>query len=147
MSRIACVWADLGEDDTANDWYEKTHVADVVSKLNTEARHGQPAEDNMFKEVPSIEGTHMTIYDLPGDQDAQDFDAQIQPALDRIPGGARIDTRCYKEFASWHGEEWQGGENAGTCTLRSKYMLTYWDRRSRHPDVDRRSLAAEGRRT
>lgn len=110
MSRIACVWADLGEDDAANQWYENTHVPEVVTKLNTGARHGQPAEDNMFKEVPGIDGTHMTIYDLPEDQDAQDLDVQIQPALGKVPEDSRIDTRCYKEFASWHGQEWQGGE-------------------------------------
>ncbi|KAL6710312.1 hypothetical protein ACN47E_009258 [Coniothyrium glycines] len=111
MSRIACVWADLGVDNAANQWYEETHVPAIVAKLDTGARHGEPAEDKMFKEVASIDGTHMTIYDLPNDQDAKDLDVKIQPAVDKLPGDARLDTRCYKEFASWHGEYWQGDVN------------------------------------
>ncbi|KAF1941719.1 hypothetical protein EJ02DRAFT_404080 [Clathrospora elynae] len=108
MSRITCVWADLGDDADADEWYESTHIPDVVAKLETTARSGDQAEDNVFKEVAGIDGTYMTIYDLPDGVDAKDLDAQICPALDKLPTDARLDARCYTEYASWDREDWRG---------------------------------------
>ena len=111
MSRIACVWADLGEDAAANQWYENTHIPDVVGRLDMQARNAEQAEDNMFKEVTGIEGRFMTVYDIPAGKDAMELDAQIRPALDDLPEGARLETRCYTEQAKWFGEDWRGGTN------------------------------------
>lgn len=110
MSRIACIWADLGDDDAADLWYRDTHVPAVVASLNIRANHGQPAEDDLFKEVPSIQGTHMTVFELPENLEHEKLEAQIQPSLDKIPRDARFDTRLYKEHKIWNGEDWQGGE-------------------------------------
>lgn len=109
MSRIACVWADLGEDTATSQWYEDTHIPDVVARLDTTARHAGQAEDNMFKEVAGIDGTVMTVYDLKDTDDAKDIDAQIIPAQDKLSADVRIDARCYTELTSWLGGEWRGG--------------------------------------
>lgn len=117
MSRIACVWADLGEDAAANQWYENTHIPDAVTRLDTQARNAEQAEDNMFKEVAGIEGSFMTVYDLPPGKDAKEIDAQLRPALDMLPADARVDTRCYTEHANWFGEEWRGGTRTPGLSL------------------------------
>lgn len=109
MSRIVCVWADLGDDSTANKWYEDTYIPDAVSQLDTTARNAEQAEDNMFKEVAGIEGTYLTVYDIPNGEDAKDLDAQVRPELKKLSWNARLETRCYTEHANWFGEEWRGG--------------------------------------
>ena len=109
MSRIACAWADLGEDAAgANQWYEGTHVPAALAKINSTARTAEQVEDNTFAEVAAIEGSLMTIYDLPKHQSAQELDAQLRPALDKLPKEAIIETRVYNEYANWYGEEWRG---------------------------------------
>ncbi|KAH8727280.1 hypothetical protein GQ44DRAFT_704781 [Phaeosphaeriaceae sp. PMI808] len=108
MSRIACVWADLGDDSAANKWYEDTHIPNVVGQLDTMARNAEQAGDNMFKEVAGIEGTYLTVYDLPNGDDAKDLDEQVHPELEKLSVGARLETRCYMEYANWFGEEWRG---------------------------------------
>lgn len=115
MSRVACAWADLGEDAAgANQWYEGTHVPAALAKINSTARTAEQVEDNTFAEVAAIEGSLMTIYDLPKQQSAQELDAQLRPALDKLPKEAIIETRVYNEYANWYGEEWRGG----TCPTR-----------------------------
>lgn len=110
MSRIACAWAELGEDAAdANQWYEGTHIPAALAKIKSTARHAEQVEDNAFKEIAGIDGRLMTIYDVPKQPSAQELDAQISPALDKLPKEARIETRCYKEYANWCGEEWRGG--------------------------------------
>jgi hypothetical protein len=110
MSRIACAWADLGEDAAdANQWYEETHIPAALAKIKSTARHAEPVEDSPFQEVPGIDGRFMTIYDLPEQPSAQDLDAQICPELKKLPHKARVETRFYKEHANWFGEEWRGG--------------------------------------
>lgn len=109
MSRIACVWADLGDDTATSQWYEDSHIPDVVARLDTTARHAGKAEDNMFKEVAAVHGTAMTVYDLKDKDDAKDIDAQIIPALDKLSEDVSIDARCYTELTSWLGGEWRGG--------------------------------------
>ncbi|KAI4605111.1 uncharacterized protein J4E88_009988 [Alternaria novae-zelandiae] len=109
MSRIACAWAELGED--ANDayhWYETTHIPDALVKIRSTARHAEQVEDSPFQEVPGIDGRFMTIYDLPKQPSAQDLDARICPALDKLPNEAKVDTRFYTEHKNWFGEEWRG---------------------------------------
>ncbi|KAG9187175.1 hypothetical protein G6011_05046 [Alternaria panax] len=109
MSRIACAWAELGEDAAdANQWYEGTHIPAALAKIKSTARHAEQVEDNAFKEVVPIDGRLMTIYDLPKHPSAQELDAQICPALDKLPKEARIATQVYTEHASWYGEQWRG---------------------------------------
>lgn len=104
MSRVACAWADLVEDADAETWYEETHVSDAASKIASIARNCEQVEDNMFKEVPGIEGRYMTLYDLP--DDATNINAQILPDPARLPKDTKIETRIYDEYATWYGEEW-----------------------------------------
>lgn len=107
MSRIACVvWADLAGDSAVSTEYEDKHIPNVVTKLGCTARNAQQAEDNMFKEVASIDGSLMTLYDLPDGVDAKDAITQKQLDEAKLPKDARIDTRVYDEYATWFGEEW-----------------------------------------
>ncbi|CAG5141878.1 uncharacterized protein ALTATR162_LOCUS1032 [Alternaria atra] len=109
MSRIACAWAELGEDAAdANQWYEGTHIPAALAKIKSTARHAEQVEDNAFKEIAGIDGRLMTIYELPKQPSAPELDTQISPALDKLPKEARIETRFYKEYANWYGEEWRG---------------------------------------
>jgi hypothetical protein len=109
MSRIACAWAELGEDATeANQWYEGTHIPTALAKIKSTARHAEQVPDDTFQEIAPIDGRLMTIYDLPKQRSAQELDAQISPALDKLPKEARIETRFYTEHANWYGEEWRG---------------------------------------
>ena len=101
----------------------------------------------MFKEVPSIDGAHMTIYELPDGDDVKDLDARVQPALDKLPGDTRIDTRCYREFASWTGEEWRGGKRSRLSDPDMEILLTRRCSSSRYSDVDRGPLATRRSRT
>lgn len=110
MSRIACVWADLGSSSATNEWYEDTHIPKVTTTLRTKAHHAEQAEDNMFKEVPGIQGDLMTVYKLPDSANVKDLDAQIYPALNKLSADARIETRYYKEHAKWFGKEWRDGK-------------------------------------
>ncbi|KAE8823943.1 hypothetical protein HRS9139_09125 [Pyrenophora teres f. teres] len=108
MSRIACVWADLGEEaPEASNWYENTHIPDTLAKINSTARIAEQVEDNAFKEIPQVQGNLMTIYDVPCGQDAEDLDAQLRPSVGRLPKEARIDTRVYTEHQNWYGDEWR----------------------------------------
>ncbi|KAH8711927.1 hypothetical protein GQ44DRAFT_714134 [Phaeosphaeriaceae sp. PMI808] len=108
MSRLACVWADLADDTDAAEWYEDTHLPNVVSKLGLNARNAEQVADNMFKEVAGIDGKYMTVYDIPENEDAQEVTAQTQPEVAKLPKGARLDTRVYDEYATWYGREWLG---------------------------------------
>ncbi|KAL1801207.1 hypothetical protein ACET3X_001549 [Alternaria dauci] len=109
MSRIACAWVDLGEDvAVANRWYEGTHIPAALAKTNSTARHAEKVEDGTFQEVAPIEGKLMTIYDVPVHQSAQELDALLCPALDKLPKEASIDTRVYSEQFKGHGAEWRG---------------------------------------
>ncbi|OAK96595.1 hypothetical protein IQ06DRAFT_296634 [Phaeosphaeriaceae sp. SRC1lsM3a] len=96
MSRVACAWADLVEDADTETWYEETHVSDAASKIASIARNCEQVEDNMFKEVPGIEGRYMTLYDLP--DDATNINAQILPDPARLPEDTKIETRIYDEL-------------------------------------------------
>ncbi|RMZ68376.1 hypothetical protein GMOD_00010004 [Pyrenophora seminiperda CCB06] len=110
MSRIACVWSKLGDDEAVpetNTWYENTHVPDALAKIKSTARIAEQVEDNAFKEIPQVEGNLMTIYDLPCDQDAAAIDTHLRPSVGRLPKEARIDTRVYTEHQNWFGDEWR----------------------------------------
>jgi len=110
MSRIACVWAELGDETPeASNWYESTHIPDALAKIKSTARVGEQVEDNAFKEIPQVQGSLMTIYDVPCGQDAADLDAQLRPSVGRLPKEARIDTRVYTEHQNWFGDEWRDG--------------------------------------
>ena len=145
MSRIACAWAELGEDAAdANQWYEGTHIPAALAKIKSTARHAEQVEDNAFKEIAGIDGRLMTIYELPKQPSAPELDTQISPALDKLPKEARIETRFYKEYANWYGEEWRGGMfpsgHKGT-----PWKLTPCTRSPRYPNVDRSSMATRPR--
>jgi hypothetical protein len=113
MSRVACVWADVGDTDT---WYEATHVPNVVAKLGITARNAKQAEDQLFKEVTGIDGKYMTVYDLPDGDDVKAVDAQIQPDTTKLPKASKIDTRIYRQDQIWHGDEWRGRKLKHTPT-------------------------------
>jgi hypothetical protein len=104
MSRVACAWTDLVEDGDAETWYENTHVSTVANKFASVARNCEQVEDNMFKEVPGINGRYMTLYDLP--TDATNINAQILPDPAKLPKDTKIETRVYDEYATWYGQEW-----------------------------------------
>ena len=123
MSRVACVWADLGDTTAAAD-FEDDHVPNVVAQLKCTARHSEKEEENIFKEVAAIRGNTMTVYDLPDGADAKDFGARIQPAADKLPKDAWLETRMYKERNVWHGEDWREGKPALPATLIALKKLT-----------------------
>jgi hypothetical protein len=108
MSRVACVWADLADDTDASKWYEDTHVSETVEKLHGTAWNALQSEDDTFKEVAPISGTHMTLYDLPDGICAKDIDAHLQPVDGKMPQDARLDTRVYNEHATLYGTDWPG---------------------------------------
>lgn len=109
MSRIAAIWAGLGEDDDeANDWYRDKHIPAAVKKIESTARNAERMEENIFQEVPQVEGQHLTIYDLPDGQSEEELEAQIRPLLEELPGDAQLNTRYYKEQNKWLGEDWTG---------------------------------------
>lgn len=111
MSRIACVWADLGDDAAANQWYEDTHIPAAVAQLDVTARNAERAEDNMFKEVPGIDGASMTVYDLPSKMSLKEVEAQNEQALGKSSEPTRVETRIYTEYASWLGEDFRNGRS------------------------------------
>lgn len=109
MSRIAVVWAGLGDDDAeATDWYENRHIPSAVAEIKSTARNAEQVGENAFQEVPQVEGKHMTIYDLPDGQGEQDLEAEIRPILGDLPRQARLNTRFFSEHANWYGEDWRG---------------------------------------
>jgi hypothetical protein len=108
MSSIACVWANVSDGVDTDAWYEATHVPRIVAKLGGTARNAEEAEDDIFKEVTTIEGKYMTLYDLPASADAKAVAAQVQPEAENLSKITRMDTRIYEEAAVWHGEEWCG---------------------------------------
>jgi hypothetical protein len=112
MSKIACVWADLTDDENVNNWYEDEHIPNVVAKIGGTARNAEQVEDNMFKEVAPIHGKFMTLYDL--DASDKDIDTKIQPDTKHLPTNTQVDTRIYDEYATWNGEEWQGRKLAAS---------------------------------
>lgn len=110
MSRIACVWADLGDDNTAaHEWYEDSHVTDLSTQLGATAHNGDAVEDNMFKEVAGIRGTCMTLYDLPSTEGTEDVHSGVRDEVAKFSPDARLDARVYKEFACIAGEDWRDG--------------------------------------
>lgn len=109
MTRIAAIWAGLGDDAEANDWYRDKQIPAAVKKIESTARNAERKEENVFQEVTHVEGRHMTIYDLPDGPSEEELEAQIRPALEEIPGDAQLKTRCYREYANWFGEDWRGG--------------------------------------
>ncbi|EOA88280.1 hypothetical protein ACJQWK_01839 [Exserohilum turcicum] len=108
MTRIAAIWAGLGDDAEANDWYRDKQIPAAVKKIESTARNAERKEENVFQEVTHVEGRHMTIYDLPDGPSEEELEAQIRPALEEIPGDAQLKTRCYREYANWFGEDWRG---------------------------------------
>jgi hypothetical protein len=109
MSQVVCSWAELADDTDVSEWYVSTHVPKVAVELGGTARNAIPAEDNIFKEVASIDGELMTLYDLAANVEASKVDAQMQAAAQKMPQGARIETRIYNEWETWHGEHWREG--------------------------------------
>jgi hypothetical protein len=115
MSKIACVWADLASDTKADIWYEDEHVPNVVARIGGTARNVEQVEENIFKEVASIYGKYMTLYDLKTSD--EDIYARIHPTTESLPANAQIDTRIYNEYATWYGEEWQGRKQLPSYTM------------------------------
>jgi hypothetical protein len=119
MSRLACVWADLADDNDAESFYEDTHIPNVVAKLGITARNAEITEENIFKEVPNIEGKYMTLYDVPTSSEATEIDAQIQPDALELPKSTKAEARIYGEYAGWFGEEWDGRKQISAATTAS----------------------------
>ncbi|KAF1911253.1 hypothetical protein BDU57DRAFT_524710 [Ampelomyces quisqualis] len=108
MSRLALVWTDLADDTNAKSFYQDTHIPNVVAKLGITARHAEVVEEDIFKEVPNIEGRYMTVYDVPLRNKALEIDAYIQLDDLKVPKTTKADARIYDECANWFGEEWAG---------------------------------------
>jgi hypothetical protein len=108
MSQVVCSWAGLADDTDASAWYVNTHVPKVAAELGGTARNAIPAEENIFKEVAGIDGERMTLYDLPADAEVSKVDAQMQAASQKLPEDAKVETRIYDEWETWHGEQWCG---------------------------------------
>lgn len=63
----------------------------------------------MFKEVLGIQGSSMTVYELPERGDLDQACLLVDPPLCKLPKSARVETRCYTQCKSWFGSEWQDG--------------------------------------
>ncbi|KAF2123553.1 hypothetical protein P153DRAFT_303659 [Dothidotthia symphoricarpi CBS 119687] len=106
-SRVALVWTDFGENAGAADWYATSFIPNNAVRLGTQARLAETLEENIFKEIPEIEGKYMATYDIPATISAEELDGIICPAPYELPSAARLDTRCYKEYATWYGGAWR----------------------------------------
>jgi hypothetical protein len=124
MSRIACSWVDLAGNENAERWYLDKHIPSVAEALGTTARNVEKevseAARDILKGVVGIDGQYMTMYDLAGNADARDMDAQTKAASSKLPKDAKIDTRIYEEYATMYGEEWSDGKaiqvHSSICT-------------------------------
>lgn len=121
MSRLACVWADLADDTDAESFYEDTHIPNVVAKLGITARSAELTEDNIFKEVPNIEGKYMTVYDVPTSSKPAELDAQIQLDASKVPKATKFEARIYGEYAGWLGKEWTGSKPIPAAKAASRF--------------------------
>ena len=44
MSKLTCIWANLGEDSAAKEWSQATYVPSVARRLGSRVHHATQAE-------------------------------------------------------------------------------------------------------